>query len=88
MLTITEFKEIIRYIQEHEKFLDKLSNAYFIDIYRIPETSIVSNICDIFFKNIYGEDKLDMINYWLYEESHYLNSTEEEIEELYSQING
>lgn len=87
MLTLEEFTNIIKNVQKHEQFCKKLSETYPIDIYQIDEVNTPSVLCDIFFNNIYGEEKLDKINYWLYEQDKCYGSTDEEIEELYNEIN-
>ena len=87
MLTLIEFTDIIRNIQEHENFCKKVSDEYPIDIYQINEVFSISRICDIFFLNLYGEENCDKINYWLYEDEHCFTATNEEIEELYNMIN-
>lgn len=87
MLTLKEFTKIIRAVQKHEQFCKKLSEDYPIDIYQIDEVNTPSILCDIFLNNIYGEEKTDKINFWLYEQNKCYGSTDEEIEELYNEIN-
>jgi len=87
MITKSNFVSIIRKIEEYEHFVDKVSN--YINLDKFDTLFVPGEIQDIFFKSLFTEKQVDLINAYLYEYDNFLNQVEEDIsspEELYDYL--
>jgi len=87
MITKNNFINIIRKIEEYERFVDKVSDYVNLDKFDI--LFVPGEIQDTFFKSLFNEKQVDLINAYLYEYDAFLNQVEEDIsspEELYDYL--
>lgn len=87
MITKSNFVSIIRKIEEYERFIDKVSD--YINLDKLDILFIPGEIQDTFFKSLFTEKQVDLINAYLYEYDNFLNQVEEDIstpEELYDYL--
>jgi len=87
MITKSNFVNIILKIQEYEKFVDKVSDYVNLDKFDI--LFVPGDIQDMFFRSLFTEKQVDLINAYLYEYEGFLNMVEEDIstpEELYDYL--
>lgn len=87
MITKSNFVSIIRKIEEYEHFVDKVSDYVNLDKFDI--LFVPGEIQDTFFKSLFNEKQVDLINAYLYEYDAFLNQVEEDIsspEELYDYL--
>ena len=87
MITKNNFVNIILKIQEYEKFVDKVSD--YVNIDKFDELFVPGDIQDMFFRSLFTEKGVDLINAYLYEYENFLNMVDEDIstpEELYDYL--
>lgn len=87
MITKSNFVSIIRKIEEYERFVDKVSD--YVNLDKLDILFIPGEIQDTFFKSLFTEKQVDLINAYLYEYDNFLNQVEEDIstpEELYDYL--
>jgi len=87
MITKSNFVSIIHKIEDYERFIDKASD--YVNISKVDELFIPGEVQDIFFKSMFTEKQVDLINAYLYEYEEFLNQVEEDIaspEELYDYL--
>lgn len=87
MITKNNFVSIIRKIEEYEHFVDKVSD--YVNLDKFDGLFIPGEIQDTFFKSLFTEKQVDLINAYLYEYDNFLNQVEEDIsspEELYDYL--
>lgn len=88
MITKSNFVSIIRKIEEYEHFVDKVSD--YVNLEKFDGLFISGEIQDTFFKSLFTEKQVDLINAYLYEyDNDFLNQVEEDIstpEELYDYL--
>ena len=87
MITKSNFVSIIRKIEEYEKFVDKVSD--YINLDKLDILFIPGEIQDTFFKSLFTEKQVDLINAYLYDCDDFLNQVKEDIftpEELYDYL--
>lgn len=83
MMTREKFKEMIYNIEEYNDFVDELYKLK-IDIYNCKYTEYAGIFFDELMKSEFGEDGLDLISWWLYEEvDHKIYETEDGQKEWY-----
>ena len=87
MITKSNFVSIIHKIEEYERFVDKVSDYVNLDKFDI--LFVPGEIQDAFFKSLFNEKQVDLINAYLYEYDAFLNQVEEDVsspEELYDYL--
>lgn len=87
MITKSNFVSIIRKIEEYEHFVDKVSD--YINLDKLDILFVPGEIQDMFFKSLFTEKQVDLINEYLYDYDNFLNEVEEDIsspEELYDYL--
>lgn len=87
MITKSNFVSIIRKIEEYERFIDKVSD--YVNLDKLDILFIPGEIQDTFFKSLFTEKQVDLINAYLYDYNDFLNQVEEDIstpEELYDYL--
>lgn len=87
MITKSNFVSIIRKIEEYEHFVDEVSD--YLNLEKFDTLFIPGEIQDMFFKSLFTEKQVDLINAYLYEYDKFLNEVEEDIsspEELYDYL--
>lgn len=87
MITKSNFVSIIRKIEEYEKFVDRVSD--YVNLEKFDELFVPGEIQDTFFKSLFTEKGVDLINAYLYDYDDFLNQVEEDIstpEELYDYL--
>ena len=87
MITKSNFVNIILKIQEYERFVDKVSD--YVNIDKFDELFAPGEIQDMFFKSLFTEKQVDLINAYLYDYDDFLNQVDEDIatpEELYDYL--
>ena len=82
-ITKETFVEVIKKLQEDDKFINKL--AEYIRLEKFDELFYASEIVDIFFVELFGTEITDKINEWFYEDDGFTASIEE-IEEFYNEL--
>ena len=66
-MTREKFKEMIYKIEEYNDFVDELYKLK-IDIYNCKYTDYAGIFFDELMKSEFGEDGLDLVSWWLYED--------------------
>lgn len=87
MITKSNFVNIIRKIEEYERFVDKVSD--YVNLDKLDILFVPGEIQDTFFKSLFIEKQVDLINAYLYDYEGFLNMVEEDIstpEELYDYL--
>lgn len=87
MITKSNFVSIIRKIEEYERFIDKVSD--YINLDKLDILFVPGEIQDTFFKSLFTEKQVDLINAYLYDCDDFLNQVKEDIftpEELYDYL--
>lgn len=81
MMTREKFKEMIYNIEEYNDFVDELYKLK-IDIYNCKYTEYAGIFFDELMKSEFGEEGLDLVSWWLYEDvDHVLYEDESESKE-------
>ena len=82
MMTREKFKEMIYNIEEYNDFIDELYKLK-IDIYSCRYTDYAGIFFDELMKSEFGEEGLDLVSWWLYEDvDHVLYEDESESKEV------
>ena len=87
MITKSNFVSIIHKIEEYERFVDKVSDYVNLDKFDI--LFVPGEIQDTFFKSLFTEKQVDLINAYLYDYNDFLNQVNKDIstpEELYDYL--
>lgn len=87
MITKSNFVSIIRKIEEYERFIDKVSD--YVNLDKLDILFVPGEIQDTFFKSLFNEKQVDLINAYLYDYDDFLNQVKEDIftpEELYDYL--
>ena len=87
MITKENFSRIIQKIEEYERFVDKAGK--YIRLETVDQLFIPGEIQDMFFKALFTEEQVDLINMYLYEYDAFVDKTDDSIstpEELYDYI--
>lgn len=83
MMTKERFKELVYLMEEHNELYDKLGDLG-IDVMNCKEMEIPGLFFDEIMRNEFGEDGLDLIVWWMYEDvDHKIYENTEEMKELY-----
>ena len=67
MMTKERFKELVYLMEEHNELYDKLGDLG-IDVINCKEMEIPGLFFDEIMRNEFGEDGLDFIIWWMYED--------------------
>ena len=87
MITKSNFVSIIRKIEEYEHFVDKVSD--YVNLEKFDVLFIPGEIQDMFFKSLFTEKQVDLINAYLYDYEDFLSQVDEDIstaDELYDYL--
>lgn len=83
MMTKERFKELIHLMLEHNEFYDKLYDLG-IDAINCKYLETAGIFFDELMKSEFGEDGLDLVSWWLYEDvDHKIYESTEETKEWY-----
>ncbi len=77
MITKENFSKIIQKIEEYERFLDKAGQ--YLQLEKVDQLFIPGEIQDTFFKSLFTEKQVDLINAYLYDYDYFLNQVNEDI---------
>lgn len=87
MITRENFSKIIQKIEKYNQFIDTAGE--YVNIDKVDQLFIPGEIQDMFFKELFTEEQVDLINEYLYEYDDFLCNVNEDIstaEELYDYI--
>ena len=87
MITKSNFVNIIYKIEEYERFVDKVSD--YVNLDKLDILFVPGEIQDTFFKSLFTEKQVDLINAYLYDYNDFLNQVNKDIstpEELYDYL--
>ena len=86
MMTREKFKEMIYNIEEYNDFVDELYKLK-IDIYNCKYTEYAGIFFDELMKSEFGEEGLDLVSWWLYEDvDHKIYAANQEEEMLHGEV--
>ena len=86
MMTREKFKEMIYNIEEYNDFVDELYKLK-IDIYNCKYTDYAGIFFAELMKSEFGEEGLDLVSWWLYEDvDHKIYAANQEDEMLHGEV--
>ena len=85
-MTREKFKEMVYNIEEYNDFVEELYKLK-IDVYNCKYTDYAGIFFDELMKSEFGEDGLDLITWWLYEDvDHKIYAANQEEEMLHGEV--
>ena len=86
MMTREKFKEMVYNIEEYNDFVEELYKLK-IDVYNCKYTDYAGIFFDELMRSEFGEDGLDLITWWLYEDvDHKIYAANQEEEMLHGEV--